>query len=62
MQILNDFKARLGPLWPDKDAVGHEQYEAVKAALRGLKEEVVQELGKTEEDRAEVVCQWPFDD
>ncbi|WEW61565.1 hypothetical protein PRK78_007056 [Emydomyces testavorans] len=61
MQIMNDFKARLGPLWPDKDAVEHGQYKAAKAALRALKEEVVEEFGKTEEDKAELARQWPFD-
>lgn len=61
MQIMNDFKARLGPLWPDKDAVEHGQYEAAKVALQALKEEIVQEFGTTEEDKAELARQWPFD-
>ncbi|KKZ63018.1 hypothetical protein EMCG_02636 [[Emmonsia] crescens] len=62
MQIMNSFKARLGPLWPDKDAVEHEQYEAAKVALRELKEEIVQDFGKTEKDKTELARQWPFDD
>lgn len=62
MQIMSDFKARLGPLWPDKNAVEHGKYKAAKVALRALKEEVVQEFGKTEEDKAELARQWPFDD
>ncbi|KAK2733427.1 hypothetical protein FQN57_002123 [Myotisia sp. PD_48] len=62
MQIMNDSKARLGPLWPDKDAVEHGQYELAKAALRALKEEVVQDIGKTDGDKAELARQWPFDD
>ncbi|KAK2875088.1 hypothetical protein FQN49_001784 [Arthroderma sp. PD_2] len=61
MQIMNEFKARLGPLWPDKDAVRHEQYEAAKMALWDLKEEMVDKFGKTEMDKAELARQWPFD-
>ncbi|EGD94273.1 hypothetical protein TESG_01794 [Trichophyton tonsurans CBS 112818] len=62
MQIMNDFKARLGPLWPDKDAVGHEQYNATKDALRVLREEIIQEFGKSEADKIEIKRQWPFDE
>ncbi|GBF65387.1 altered inheritance of mitochondria protein 9 [Trichophyton mentagrophytes] len=62
MQIMNDFKARLGPLWLDKDAVGHEQYNATKDALRVLREEIIQEFGKSEADKIEIKRQWPFDE
>lgn len=61
MQIMRDFKVRLGPLWPNKDAVEHGQYEAAKIALRELKEEIVRDIGKTEEDKSELEHQWPFD-
>ncbi|OAL64289.1 hypothetical protein A7C99_4948 [Trichophyton rubrum] len=61
MQIMNDFKVRLGPLWPDKDAVGHEQYNATKDALRVLREEIIQEFGKSEADKIGIKHQWPFD-
>lgn len=62
MQIMNDFKTRLGPHWPDKDAVEHGQYEVAKDALQMLNKEVVQEFRKSEEDKAELMRQWPFDD
>ncbi|EFR05490.1 hypothetical protein MGYG_08505 [Nannizzia gypsea CBS 118893] len=62
MQLMSDFKARLGPLWPDKDAVGHEQYQATKSALLALREEIILEFGKAEADKIEIARQWPFDD
>lgn len=62
IQIMNEFKARLGPLWPDKDAVSHEQYDETKAALRELKAEVIAEFARSEGDRLEFERLWPFDD
>jgi hypothetical protein len=62
MQIMDDFKARLGPLWPDKDAVSHEQYDEARAALRKLKGEVIEEFAKSKSDKLEFEKLWPFDD
>jgi hypothetical protein len=62
MQIMNDFRARLGPLWPDKDAVSHHQYYDAKVALRELKDEVIKEFARSETDKSEIEKLWPFDD
>ena len=62
IHIMNKFKARLGPLWPDKDAVSHQNYSEAKAALRELKGEVIAEFARSEEDRLEFEKLWPFDD
>jgi hypothetical protein len=62
MQVMNGFKARLGPLWPDKDAVGLEQYDDGKSALRQLKDELLRNYGKLDAERAELERLWPFDD
>ena len=61
IQIMNDFKARLGPLWPDKDAVSHEQYDEAKAALRQLKGEVIAKFARSKDDKLEFEKLWPFD-
>ncbi|KAH0848892.1 phosphotransferase enzyme family protein [Fonsecaea pedrosoi] len=62
MEIMNDFKARLGPLWPDKDAVSHDMYHDAKTALREMKDEVIQEFAKSQNDILEFEKLWPFDD
>lgn len=62
MQIMNDFKTRLGPLWPDKDAVSHNLYHNAKAALRELRDEVIEEFARSEDDKSEIEKLWPFDD
>ncbi|RMD43677.1 hypothetical protein DV735_g1481, partial [Chaetothyriales sp. CBS 134920] len=62
MEIMNDFKARLGPLWPDKGAVSHELYDETKKALRELKSEIIDTFAASPEERAEFEELWPFDD
>lgn len=62
MQIMNDFRTRLGPLWPDKDAVSHIVYRDAKEALRELKDEIINEFAKSESDKSELEKHWPFDD
>lgn len=62
MEIMNDFRARLGPLWPDKDAVSHDLYQDAKAALRELKDEVIEEFARSQDDKLEFKKLWPFDD
>ncbi|KAF2423572.1 phosphotransferase enzyme family protein [Tothia fuscella] len=62
IQLMNKVKARLGPLWPDKDAVAYEDYDRTKSALRESREEIVARFGKTEDEREELRRLWPFDD
>jgi Phosphotransferase enzyme family len=62
LQIMNDFKARLGVLWPDKDAVSHERYDETKAAMRELKAELIARFAQSDADRREFDRLWPFDD
>ena len=62
MEVMNNFKAQLGPLWPDKDVVTHGQYHEAKAALRKLKAELIRKFAKSEADKMEIELFWPFDD
>jgi hypothetical protein len=62
MAAMSELRARLGDLWPDRDAVGFDQYDEVKAALRGLKEETVMKYSRNAEEQAKWRCMWPFDD
>lgn len=60
--LVDEFKARLGELWPDKGVVRHDQYEDAKIALRELKNEVMEHVVSSEVDRATFEQWWPFDD
>ena len=62
MQLMDGVKGRLGPLWPDKDAVAHEDYVRTKSALRGIREEIVMRYAKTDNEKEELRRLWPFDD
>ena len=62
MEIMNDFRTRLGPLWPDKDAVSHNLYHDAKTALRELKGKVIEEFARSQDDKLELEKLWPFDD
>jgi len=61
MKIMNDFRARLGPLWPDKEAVSHQVYHDAKTAYRELKEEVIEEFARSQDEKLEFEKLWPFD-
>jgi hypothetical protein len=59
MRVIQD---ALGPLFPEKGIVRLDQYEDSKAALRAVKEQVLEDFSPEEGDRRVWEEVWPFDD
>ncbi|KAL4911120.1 hypothetical protein BDW74DRAFT_164743 [Aspergillus multicolor] len=60
-ELVVQDKEQLGDLWPDKGFIEHERYEECRAALREVKDMILDELEENEEERAEYGRCWPFD-
>ena len=59
-ELVAELKARLGDLWPDKGFIEHERYDECKAALRDVKNEILEQLAENDGERAEYERYWPF--
>jgi hypothetical protein len=53
-------KERLGELWPDKGFIEHGRYEECKTALQEVKDQILEQMAETDEERAEYEKYWPF--
>jgi len=60
MELMQSLKDSLEDLFPEHGIVKPEQYEEALDALRQMKEQIVEEYAKTEEDREMWDRQWPF--
>ena len=60
MDVLHDIEDALGDLFPIKGMVRHEHYEDAIVALQQVKEQVVAQYAKSEEDRAAWEKSWLF--
>lgn len=61
MDVMNEIRNVLGTLFPAKGLVRHDQYDEATDALRQVRDQVIDEFAKTEEDRKVWLEQWPFD-
>jgi hypothetical protein len=62
IEVMSEYKKRLGSLWPEKGAVPHEVYAEAKKKLHELKIETITRFAKSQEARKEWESFWPFDD
>jgi len=60
-ELVTAVKERLGDLWPDKGFIEHERYDECRAALREMKEQILEQLAETDEERATYERYWPFE-
>ncbi|CBX90707.1 hypothetical protein LEMA_P057410.1 [Plenodomus lingam JN3] len=59
--ITGQSEGNYGRTVADKGFIDHERYDACKAALEEMKEQLIEQLAETEEERAEYERYWPFD-
>lgn len=60
-ELVAEVKEQVGDLWPDKAFIEHERYDECKAALNEIKNQMLDQLADTDEERAEYERHWPFD-
>ncbi|GES59328.1 phosphotransferase enzyme family protein [Aspergillus terreus] len=60
-ELVAAAKERLGDLWPDKGFIEHERYDDCKAALDQVKDQILEQLAETDEEKTEYERYWPFD-
>jgi len=60
-ELVAAAKERLGELWPDKGFIEHERYDDCKAALHKVRDEILEQLAETDEEKEEYKQHWPFD-
>jgi hypothetical protein len=60
-ELVAQVKESMGELWPDKGFIDHERYDACRAALKEMKEQLIEQLAENEEERVEYERYWPFD-
>ncbi|KAF2241906.1 phosphotransferase enzyme family protein [Trematosphaeria pertusa] len=60
-ELVTEVKERMGDLWPDKGFIEHERYDDCKAALHEVKDQILEQLAETEEEKAEYEHYWPFE-
>jgi hypothetical protein len=62
MYAMQDVRDSLEDLFPERGLVRSEQYELAKAALRRCKEQFIERVARTDEEKAVWRESWPFDD
>jgi len=60
--VMGRIRQTLGDLFPEQGVVRHDQYDEAKRALGQIKEKMIGEFARSEEDRAAWHKSWPFDD
>ncbi|GKZ40355.1 hypothetical protein AbraIFM66951_000117 [Aspergillus brasiliensis] len=60
-ELVAGVKEQVGDLWPDKGLIEHERYDECRAALDEVRDQVVEQLAESEEEREEYRRWWPFD-
>jgi hypothetical protein len=61
MELMSSLKVSLGDLCPDRGMVRQDSYDAARALLRQKKEELMAQLGCSEDERRVWDHCWPFD-
>lgn len=60
-KLIAEVKDLMGDLWPDKAFIEHERYDDCKAALQEVRDQILEQLAETDEERAEYKHYWPFE-
>ncbi|OAL75302.1 hypothetical protein A7D00_0901 [Trichophyton violaceum] len=61
-RIATQIQEHLGPLYPHKGVIEHENYEEVKKILGEIKQEVIEHLFESTDDIQTFDSQWPYKD
>lgn len=60
--VMKVIQQTIGDLFPEQGLVKHDQYDEAKHELGQIKEQVIEEFARSEEDRVAWHQSWPFDD
>ncbi|GAD96739.1 phosphotransferase enzyme family protein [Paecilomyces variotii No. 5] len=60
-ELVTEVKERLGDLWPDKGFMEHERDDEFRAALHEIKDQILEQLAESDEEKAEYERYWPFE-
>lgn len=60
MEAMQSVKETIGDLFPEKGIVRPDQYEEALDAMEQMKEQVIEEFAKSEQDKEEWRRLWPF--
>ncbi|KAJ9485936.1 hypothetical protein VN97_g7407 [Penicillium thymicola] len=60
-ELVSEIKEKMGDLWPDKGYIEHERYDDCKAALDEVKDQILEQLAETDQEKAEYQRYWPFE-
>lgn len=60
-ELVAAVKEKMGDLWPDKGIIEHEKYNDCKVALHEMRNQIVEQLAETDEEKAEYERRWPFE-
>ncbi|KAF1916462.1 phosphotransferase enzyme family protein [Ampelomyces quisqualis] len=60
-ELVAAVKERLGGLWPDKGFIEHERYIDCRAALREVRDQILEQLADSDEEKDEYKQYWPFE-
>jgi hypothetical protein len=60
-ELVAEVKETMGDLWPDKGFIEHERYDDCKAALHQVKDQILEQLADTDEEKGEYQQYWPFE-
>ncbi|KAF1960787.1 phosphotransferase enzyme family protein [Byssothecium circinans] len=60
-ELVTEVRETMGDLWPDKSFIEHDRYDYCKAALDEVRDQLVEQLAGTEEEKDEYKRCWPFE-
>ncbi|EGD99635.1 hypothetical protein TESG_06980 [Trichophyton tonsurans CBS 112818] len=58
--LVTEVKEQLDDLWPDKGFIEHDRFDECKSALEEVRLQILEQMAKSEEERAEFDRYWPF--
>lgn len=62
MHVMKEIREAMGDLFPVYGQVPHDKYEESKKMLREIKEQVIEQFARSEQDRIAWQESWPFED
>ena len=60
MMVMRSIRESIGELFPEQGIVRPDKYEESLDALNQMKEQVIKQFARNEEERAEWLSVWPF--
>lgn len=59
-ELVAAVKEKIGDLWPDKGFIEHERYNDCTAVLHEVRDQILEQLAETDEEKDEYKRCWPF--